>query len=92
MSTQDRCTTGERDVAFELRTAESRPDRLGRLFARHPESVACRRCGSPVRRSRRDRRVWEHVTTGLIRCTGTRGVTHAAPAGTLTSLDVKEVA
>ncbi|WP_263249211.1 hypothetical protein [Saccharopolyspora rosea] len=83
MSTQDRPTT------------ETRSDRLARLFDRVPEAVACRRCGSPVRPHRRDRRVWEHVTTGLVRCTGTRGVTHATPVGSqmaLTSLDGKEVA
>lgn len=56
----------------------SRSDRLARLFVEHPEALACRHCGSPIR-PHRVLRVWEHVTTGLVRCVGTDRIAVAHP-------------
>ncbi|MEV6226523.1 hypothetical protein AB0L88_01370 [Saccharopolyspora shandongensis] len=72
-----------------------RTDRLRELFAQNPDALACRACGSPIQPLRRDGRVWEHVTTGLVRCTATPGVSHAAPAENqmaLTALTWQEAA
>ncbi|GAA4613028.1 hypothetical protein [Saccharopolyspora hordei] len=56
----------------------SRSDRLSCWFTEHPEASACRHCGSPIR-PHRVPRVWEHVTTGLVRCVGTDRIAVAHP-------------
>lgn len=80
MTAKDKPTVGHLRAAFDRHTVDNRSGRLGRLYALLPDLVACQHCGSPVRPHRRDRRVWEHVTTGLIRCSATCGVTHAEHA------------
>ncbi|GAA0509656.1 hypothetical protein [Saccharopolyspora thermophila] len=83
---------GTAAMNHELR---NRADRLRQLFAAHPEAVACRHCGSPIRPLRHGVRMWEHITTRLPRCVaGDYPAALAAPAENQMSLlaDLKEVA